>query len=78
MTHSNSPTNNNTLEQPPGEIYITPTRLTRREIYHTTRECQHVNPGFHTITEENPRYETLLEQLEECQECRYESLAFLE
>lgn len=58
-------------DRDPGIIYASPVRS--RDVYHITRECPYVSPGFLVLDERDTRVRRFRLELPECMWCRYDA-----
>ena len=61
----------------PEEVYIADSRR-GGSAYHTTTECPNLPPATKTLTDGDPEFERVLDERDECQWCRYDTLDDLE
>ena len=62
------------LEEMPERVFVSRSKSGKRDVYHTSRECLHVAPGFREVVRGDPGYSRVLDERGECQWCRYETL----
>lgn len=57
----------------PSEVYIADS-IRGGYAYHTDRDCPDFPPATKTLTPEDPAFERVLAERDECQWCRYDTL----